>query len=147
MHSTEITCPQRRNKFWQTKSKPSLRSSPPEECVVKVVKENLEENVRKTTYVSKAPNVTLRNTCGPTFVSMHASGKWKDIARRGTLTQLNQRVASGRTRNLQRQAVHTKNSRILKHDAQSSQTQHSITRDVIKNMYKMSILDRFQIIQ
>ena len=36
-----------------------------EECVVKVVKENREENCsQKTTYTSKGPDVTLRNTSG-----------------------------------------------------------------------------------
>ena len=44
MQSTEFNCPQRRNEFWQTKSKPSVRTSLPEECVVKVVKENREDN-------------------------------------------------------------------------------------------------------
>ena len=40
MQSTEFTCPQRRNELWQTKSKQSLRTSLPEECVVQVVKED-----------------------------------------------------------------------------------------------------------
>ena len=44
MQSTEFTYPHRRNEFLQTESTPSLRTSPPEECVVKVVKEDGNEN-------------------------------------------------------------------------------------------------------
>ena len=61
--NTEFICPQRRKEFWQTESKPSLCiQSTLEECVVKVVKENGEENCsQKTTYSSKRPEVTLRD--------------------------------------------------------------------------------------
>ena len=45
MQRTEFTCPQRRNEFWQTKvSAIIMHQSTLEDCVVKVVKENSEEN-------------------------------------------------------------------------------------------------------
>ena len=59
--TTEFTCLQHRNEFWQTKSKPSLRTSPPQE-VVNVAKNMETKIIRKTTYASKGPKATLRNT-------------------------------------------------------------------------------------
>ena len=41
---TEFTCPQRRNELQQTKFKPSSRTSLPEECGLKVAKEDGNEN-------------------------------------------------------------------------------------------------------
>ena len=66
MQSTEFTCPQRRNEFWQTQSKPSLRTSLyAGRMCCKSGQRKMEKNiVRKTTYASKGPDVTLRNTWG-----------------------------------------------------------------------------------
>ena len=46
--------------------------------------------------------------------------------------------------------VHEKNSRILKYDAQPSQTHHCIAKEVIKNINKMYLyvdFDHFQVVR
>ena len=62
MQSTEFTCPRRRNEFWQTASKPSLRTSLcSEDASWKLSTKKETRIVRKTNYASKGPKVTLRN--------------------------------------------------------------------------------------
>ena len=63
MQRTEFTCPQRRNEFWQTESKPSLCTSLRLKNALKKLSKKTENKiVRKTTYVWKGPDVTLRNS-------------------------------------------------------------------------------------
>ena len=62
MQNTEFTCPQRRNEFWQTMYKPSLCTSLCWKSALYKMSKNIEKKiVRKTTYVSKGPEGTLRN--------------------------------------------------------------------------------------
>ena len=60
---TECTFPQLRNECWPTKSKLSLRTRLRwKNALWKLSKKMEKRVVRKTTYVSKGPDVTLRNT-------------------------------------------------------------------------------------
>ena len=84
---------------------------------------------RKTTYASKRPKETLRNMWD------HKNSDVSSVPREteSNLKTWNFHPIPSESRNwpdenLQGQAVHTKNSRILKHDAQPSQTHHSITK-------------------
>ena len=151
MQRTEFTCPQRRNEFWQTKSEPSLCTSLYAGRMrwKKLWKKTEKKNVRKTTYVSKGPEVTLRNTCGitriPTFQS--CLGKPMVICARGTLTQFHQRVAIVRTR------IYT-NKQYIQRIKEFSSMMLSRHRRIIPSLKRswrrctfLSILDRFQIIQ
>ena len=92
-----------RNEFWQTASKPSLCNSlRSEECVVKVVGENWEENCSQGNRTpQKDQKVTLRNTWGhKNFDACQAClGKQKVILQDVELwLQFHQRVAFGQTR-------------------------------------------------
>ena len=104
----------------------------------KKLSKKIEKNIiRKTTYVSKGPEVTLRNACGitrnPTFQACF--GKPRGYCKTWNFDPIPSESRNWPDENLPGQAVHTKNSRILNHDAQSSQTHHSITEEVIKKMY------------
>ena len=65
MQSIEFSCPRRRKQFWQTASTPSLRT-----CLCsknsswKLSIKVKTRIIRKTTYASKGPEVTLRNIEG-----------------------------------------------------------------------------------
>ena len=62
MQNTEFTYPQRRSEFWQTMYKPSLCTSLCWKSALYKMSKNIEKKiVRKTTYVSKGPEGTLRN--------------------------------------------------------------------------------------
>ena len=62
MQSTEFTCPRRRNEFWQTASTPSLRTSLLWKNASWKLSTIVETRIiRKTTYASKGPEVTLRH--------------------------------------------------------------------------------------
>ena len=108
---------------------------------------------RRITYVSKGSDVTLRNALGTGIATFQAClGKPIVIGRRGTVTQLRQRVAIGLTRKFKDKRSAYK---ALKNSQEWCSTvtdaSHSITKEVIKKinkkMYIYSILDHFQIIQ
>ena len=65
MQNTEFTYPQRRSEFWQTMYKPSLCTSLCwKSALYKMSKKIKKKIVRKITYVSEGPEVTLRNMWG-----------------------------------------------------------------------------------
>ena len=61
MQSTEFYCPRRKNEFWQTASTPSLCTSLCWKNASQKLSKKETRVVRKTTYVSKGPEVTLRH--------------------------------------------------------------------------------------
>ena len=154
--------PEQNAKYWFVRNaetnfgRQSLRhhertnQSLPEECVVKVVNEDGNENCsQKTTWASKRPQVTLRNTWAHTTPTFQACfGKPRVICRRGTLTQFHQRVAIGRTRiykdmqHIQR-IVELSSMMLSRHRRIISLPKSSSKRSTRRCTY-LSILDRFQ---
>ena len=150
MRRTEFTCPQRRNEFGQTASKPSLRTRVPEECVVKVVKEegnehHSQDNLRLERTRCNTPKY-LRTQEFRRF--KHAClGKPRVICRRGTLTPFHQRVAIGRARI-------DKDKQYIQRIKEFSSMMLSRHKRIVPSLKRssrrctcMSILDRFQRIQ
>ena len=142
---TEFTCPQRRNKIWQTKSLSHhvLRW--------KNALQKLSKKIEKKLF---ARQLTSRKNHSEICVGLeefrrlkHASGNREDIARRGTLTQFHQRVAIGRTRIYKdKQYIH----RIKEFSSMMlSRHRHIIPKlkRSLRRCTQMSTLDRFQIIQ
>ena len=81
MQNTEFTCPQRRNEFWQTKSKPSLCTS------LYTIRMRCESCQRKWGERCSQDNRRLGRTRWNTPKYLRAFGKPRVICRRGTLTQ------------------------------------------------------------
>ena len=121
-----------------------------EECVVKVVKENREENYSQDNLrldrTSTGPTVTLRKYLRaqefPTFQA--CLGKPRVVCRRGTLTQFHQRVEIGRTRIY-------KDKQYIQRIQEFSSMMLSRHRRIIPSLKRstrrftyMSLLDRFQ---
>ena len=140
MQSTEFTCPQRRNEFWQTKVKAIItyESLRWKKTLLKLSKKMEKKIVRKTTYVSKGPDVTLRNTGGHKNSDVLSMPRQTErILQTWNFDSISSESRNWPDENLQGQAVHTKNKRLLKHDAEPSQTYHSIkiSKKINKKMY------------
>ena len=116
-----------------------------EECVVKVVKKDGNENCsQKTTWASKGQKVTLRNTWAhrtPTF--QVCLGKPRVICRRGNLTQFHQRVAIDRTS----ACKELKNSSLMLSRHRRIISLPKSSKRSTRRYIFMSILDHFQLIQ
>ena len=104
-----------------------------EECVVKVVKENRAEKFRtKTTYTSKGPDVTLRNTWGhknSDFSSMPR--EIERVLQTWSLDPIPSESRNWPDEELQGQTQYMQRIEEFKYDAQLEQKHHFITKEFI----------------
>ena len=104
-----------------------------EECVVKVVKENGNENCSQDNLRLERTRCNTPKYKGTQNSDVCQACLWKPrvICRRGTLTQFHKRVAIGRTR-IYKDKQYMKRIQEFKCDAQPSQTHHFIAKEFIK---------------